>query len=95
MQILPQRGTRECKKRLRDQNAENKEDSEKTVTTQEKDQHIKETPLIVPDLDLFTDGSLTCELGEKTAGWAVRSDTEVLLKGCLQVREPNKQNLKL
>lgn len=66
--------------------AETNEDDhkcEEIVTTLETDQHIKETPLQNPDLVLFTDGSSTCEMGVRKAGWAVTSDTEVLAKGSM------------
>lgn len=56
---------------------------EEIVITLESDQHIKEIPLENPDLILFTDGSSTCDMGVRKAGWAVTSDTDVLAKGSM------------
>ena len=58
-------------------------DCEAAIQAAEDKMLQRTEPLKNPDLVLYTDGSSTCEDGVRRAGWAVTTETDVILSGAL------------
>lgn len=58
-------------------------DCAEIVQTLSIDEHLDNVPIQNPDLILYTDGSSFVDNGERKAGWAVTTDSEILASGAL------------